>query len=491
MLLFLFSFLLLFGCNQEETKAFRIGAKQGPSSMDPRSARSLTDANILHLLFEGLMRPCSGGVSPAVAKSVFISKDRLTYVFTLRESSWIDGSAVTAKDFVRSWADQIAPSTSSVNSSMFYCIKNAEKIRQGIEPIESFGAVAVDDKTLSVELKEPTPYFLHLTACYAFFPVHEDADKTNGPYFLKSYTPGRELVAEKRESYWNASRIKIETISLALVDSYTALNMFEEGTLDWTGSPYCSIPAEALPFVKHLQTAPAAATSWLRFNVQKFPLDSLSLRQALHLSIDRQEIIDATKAAHTPAFAVIPSMDTWQTQRLFSYSPKRAKEHYLRALEEIGDAPKITLSYLYDNNHHAIAQCLQQQWYRTLGLWVELQAVEEKLLAEQLTHLEYSISLGSWFADFTDPLNFLGVFAENNHLNQTGWEEERFKELLRLCSLCPHKREELLREAEAVLLEQAPIAPLFFYSLQSLKQPKVEGVTISATGIQLFDFMAN
>lgn len=482
-----------------ETQTLRIAANEGPHSLDPRKGHTLADATVMNMLYEGLMRLTSEGIVPGMAESVSISDDKKTYTFHLREAKWLDGHPVTAQDFIYSWTSQLNPHFESTNAFFLYPIKNARAVKNGTCPAEHLSVKAADALTLVVELEEPTPYFLELTAFYPLFPVNSHNEEiTNGPFSLVAYTPKHELTVTKNPHYWDSSSINLDHITIILVDEHTALNLFELGEIDWTGSPLSMIPSDtlaALAHSAHLQASPVAATHFLRFNIHKAPLDNAKLRQALSLAINRDQLIHTIiHGSQQPATSFIPSFPNWEAQHLFQDNDQQlARQLFQEALEESGftidSFPAMTLSFGYDQRNYTIAQAIQQQWYRVLGVWIDLTATEFKLFREKIESQDYFVAYGSWFADFCDPLNFLSVFEnKDNTTNGTGWENTRYQELLRLSSRQedPQVRKSMLNEAEQILIQDMPIAPLFFYHLNYLKSPNLKKVEISPTGIQIF-----
>lgn len=123
------------GTQKKETKnqqVFHLNIADDPVSLDPRTVRSLKDLTIVKQLYEGLMRLDEEGVpQPAVAESVTISDDFLTYTFHLRPTVWNNQEGVTAFDFVSSWKQVVDPKFASDYSYMLYPIKNAQLAREG------------------------------------------------------------------------------------------------------------------------------------------------------------------------------------------------------------------------------------------------------------------------------------------------------------------------------------------------------------------------
>ncbi|HZL83224.1 MAG TPA: ABC transporter substrate-binding protein, partial [Candidatus Deferrimicrobium sp.] len=75
-----------------------------PATIDPAVSQGIPEANVMLQTFDGLTRLDSKNApQPAIAKSWTISKDQHTYIFTLRDAYWTNGSPVTAYDFEYAW----------------------------------------------------------------------------------------------------------------------------------------------------------------------------------------------------------------------------------------------------------------------------------------------------------------------------------------------------------------------------------------------------
>lgn len=83
---------------------------------------------------------------------------------------------------------------------------------------------------------------------------------------------------------------------------------------------------------------------------------------------------------------------------------------FQEALEEMHldkeQLPSITLTYAANDREHKIAQAVQQQWSKAFGIPIRLQSQEAKMFSENVLKGNYQISTGSWYADFSDPINF-------------------------------------------------------------------------------------
>lgn len=278
-----------------------------------------------------------------------------------------------------------------------------------------------------------------------------------------------------------------------MVDNPTALSMFERHELDWVGSPLSTLPTDALASLKQqdlLSVKPAAGIYLLRYQVENSPLDQSKIRQALTLVINRQNLIEhVLQGNQIPAKGLIPPSFLHCPAHFRDHDIDRAQKLLKEALEDMhlskDRLPTITISYANGERAHKTAQVIQQQWKENLGIDVQLQSYESKTFYERLKNKDYQVTIGSWFADFYDPISFLDVFKhKDNGTNNTGWEDPEYIQLLSLSCETPHptNRDNFLVEAEKVLLEKMPIAPLYYGSYNYLKRPDVQGVYFSELG---------
>jgi oligopeptide transport system substrate-binding protein len=69
------------------------------------------------------------------------------------------------------------------------------------------------------------------------------------------------------------------------------------------------------------------------------------------------------------------------------------------------------------------------------------------------------------------------MWTSSSQQNQTGWKNEAFDDLIAKAGSepDPKKRMELLRDAEAILIEESPILPIYWYVSKNLVKPHVAG----------------
>ena len=110
-----------------------------------------------------------------------------TYTFHLRkDAKWSDGEPVTAKDFKYAWLRALNPATAAEYAYQLFYIENAEEYNVGTAKAEDVAVEVIDDYTLEVTLKSPTPFFLNLTAFPTLAPVRQDIIEAHGEKWTKN-----------------------------------------------------------------------------------------------------------------------------------------------------------------------------------------------------------------------------------------------------------------------------------------------------------------
>lgn len=485
--------ICLIGCQSDHIShksphTLRMNISREPPTMDPRRGSEWIGSAMHFLLFEGLMRlNPDGTVTPAQARSVEISDDRMTYTFHLRGTHWSDGSVVTAHDFEYAWKKIIDPQFGSANAHLLFPIKNAEKIKKGDLPVDQLGISSKNDLTFVVQLEKPTPYFLDLISFCLFFPVNHRVDEkhpdwmleasshfvSNGPFTLKSWKHNREIVFEKNKKYWEAPLIDLDQVTVSMIaDENTALSMYENGELDVIGMVISPLPTDALHhFYKQglVKNQSSPATTIVSFNTSRFPFTNKHIRKALSYAIDRSQIVsNITQLGEEVATNVIPECLAPKKSFFQDHDVKKAREELLLGLQELGihKLPKVTMQYSFSEVNHKLAQVLQQQWKETLNVDVSLEKCEHKILLDRLGSRTYDLATIYWFAQYKDPLSIFERFKfKKNAKNYPDWENPEYVRLLEQSSYdkTPEMRAETLTKAEALLLEEMPLAPLYHW----------------------------
>ena len=131
------------GWSGAQEQVFRVNNLAEPESLDPGLVTGVPEHRIISNLFEGLAvnDPKDLSPQPGMARSWTVSKDGLTYTFTLRDAAWTDGKKVTAHYFVYAWERVLNPKTGAKYAQQLFYVKNGEDYNKG--KITDFGQVGV------------------------------------------------------------------------------------------------------------------------------------------------------------------------------------------------------------------------------------------------------------------------------------------------------------------------------------------------------------
>jgi ABC-type oligopeptide transport system substrate-binding subunit len=477
---------------------FNNGAE--PEHLDPAVMSGQPDGRIARLVFEGLCTadPKTLDPRPGQAARWDVSADGLTYTFHLRPGlTWADGHPLTAHDFVWSWRRALSPATGSRYASFLFAIRNGEAFhKRELADSTRLGLAAPDDTTFVVTLNQPTPYFLELTTFYTTLPTprhvierHGDAWEHalrlvgNGPFRIVEWKQKDRFVLVPNERYWDRQAVKLERIvALPIEELSTATNLYKAGAVDWNPSGY--VPKTVIPFVqgkKDFAGGPYHAIYFYSMVVTRKPFDDVWVRRALNAATDREAIARHVLKGTVPAWGnMTPTgYDGYVHPEPLRYDPAYARECLVRAGYPGGRGfPTIEILFNTSEDHRRIAEAIQAMWKRDLNIPVQLSNQEWASYLSATTSREYDVARRSWIGDFKDPMTFLDLWIGGAGNNRTNWAHPRYDALLRQATTETDaaRRLSLLAEAEAILLSEGPVIPVYHYTQSALVKPYVRGM---------------
>jgi len=505
--------LLAGGCGKRETlvaigdrtQELRLGNEGEPASLDPAVATGVIEHNVMVSLYESLVFADSKDLSPrpGAAESWEISPDGTVYTFHLRKNGrWSNGDPVTAQDFVESYHRVLMPSMGSQYSYMLYPLKNAEAFNLGkITNFDVVGVKALDDYTLELTLHSQTPYLLSMMFQDSWDPVPISVikkhgaidDRTNpwtrpenfvgnGPFVLKEWRINSHILVEKSPTYWNAKEVRLNKIYFdPTEDSDTAERMFRSGQLHSDVQP----PPSKVAFYRKykpslIKVYPYLGTYIYKFNVTRPPLTDKRVRKALAMAIDRNAITETIlRAGQVPAYFLTPPDTAGYTCQI------KVKEDVAAARQLLAEAgypdgknfPTVEVLFNTLQTHKAIAEALQQMWKKNLNIDIVLHNEEWKVYLDSMRRTNYSLGRFAWIGDYVDPSTFLDLFTTESGNNETGWSNAEYDQLVRLASNTGDQavRYDAYQKAEAILMDEMPIMPIYFYTESRLIVPSVRG----------------
>lgn len=419
----------------------------------------------------------------------------------------------------------------------------------GLTLAESRAAVGIksldDGAKFEVKLVAPTNWFVSLMAFYHFMPVPESATITgdgqwaknpttalsNGPYILDVYEVGDHLELVKNDNYWNADEVGLDRIVAKFITlESTAYAQYYADELD----VLISVPNEQIPNLMatnqdEYTIFPLLGTYYVNFNLSgctdtgevggdrnvgdrdNTVFCNANLREALALSIDREEIVSALAAGQIPAAGFIPAGFTDDKGEDFFDNSKddssivtddgqydAAKVLFQTAAEELYPAMSATdalaaliavldtkeYAYNTSESHKQVAVLFQAMWEETLGFKVTLTNTEWALFQADRTAGDFDIARGGWLTDFMDPSGMLGIFKQGVAYNDCDYSNVAFEAKIDEAGAATEAAAHFaaLYEAHELFMADMPVIPVYHYNDQYLVKTEVVGWGRSVLG---------
>lgn len=479
-------------------------------TMDPNLATGVPEHKVISALFEGLVAPAlenPDADAPGAAAS-WTHEGYTKWTFKLQpEGRWSDGMPVTSHDFVFGYHRILSPELAADYATMLYPLKNAERFNKGeIKDFSQVGVQAVDDHTLELTLEGPTPYLPGMLKHYTWFPIPRHAVErhgkmsdrlnpwtkpenivSNGPFKLKTWRFTHYLAVDRNPHYWDRDAVKLNEVHFfPIASDTTEERAFRDGQLHLTEL----VPLSRVPFYKDgnsgfYRTDRNLGTQFLRLNVTKPPLNDPRVRKALSLAVDRESLVkNVLRAGQQAAHGLTPPgcAEGYETPDKLIFDPARARQ----LLAEAGYAdgknfPKIELLITQSSAARTVSEALQEMWKQHLGIQIGVLNQDWQVYLDAMRKLEYGVAIAGWVGDYPDPMTFLSIWRTNDGNNNTGYGNARYDTLVNQAAVNPDlpSRFSQLKEAETLLLDEAPIIPLYWRVHYYLQSPQVKNFRAS------------
>ncbi len=503
--------------NAAEPIVLHRGNGAEPDSLDPHKATGSWENNIVGDMLIGLLTDdAMARPVPGAAVSWETSADGLVWTFKLREGMlWSDGVPVTAEDFVFALQRINSPETNAQYASLTHVVKNAAAALAGDVPVTDIGIRALDPMTVQITLEHPAPYLTELLTHYTFFPVPKHAVMahgndwvkagnyvSNGPYMLAEWQPNSFVHVVRNPNFYDNANVQIDEVYYySSEDQVASLKRFRAGEFDLNAG----IPAQQIDFIRaelgdYLRIAEYVTVNYIVFNLTRPTFQDVRVRTAISMLIDRETITDRImKAGETPAYSIVPaSIPNYPVKARLAWSEMPMAERIERAkalLAEAGFGPANPLRFQFSHpsstDAKRIATALQQMW-RAGGVEVELIPGEVRVTYNNLRSQNFDVGWAGWIADFPDAKNFLYLAeSRSGEMNYSKYDSVAFNDLVLASDneADVAKRGELLRQAEQMLIDDAPMAPVLFSVSRNLVNSYVKGFEDNLTNIHRTRYM--
>jgi len=505
--------LLLIGCTPRESRIEQ-GNREGvlhkaigaePRDLDPHLVSAYTDMQVVLAFFEGLVavEEETSKVVAACATSWEVSDDGLTWTFHLQEGlQWSDGEPLTAATFRDSFIRALTPDLASEYAYVLYPIKGAATFNAGeITDPATLGVAALDPVTLQITLEQPTPMLASILTLPVAYPVPlhvidalggrtDRANRWtrpehivgNGPFRLTAWQPQSHITSERNPHFRNADDVGLNGVTFyPFENAVTQEAAFRAGQLHMTSEvPLTKVASYRAESPEFLRVDPFVLTGFIRFNTTRPPLDDVRVRRALAMAIDRAALAaNVFRGGEEAAYRLTPP-DTagYTSEAMLPHDPDQARALLAAAGFPQGEGfPELEIMSRAREINQSLIEAVQQMWRAELGISVNIAMKEQRVWLDQESHLNYDISNARWIGDYVEPYTFLELFLSYSGNNNTGWSNPAYDDALqRAASIADDAaRYALYQKAEALLLEDAPIAPVYHGTQVYLIRPEVEG----------------
>jgi oligopeptide transport system substrate-binding protein len=477
--------------------------RQEPLTLDPALLTDVYATSVALQMFNGLVQfDANLNVVPSIAKSWEASRDGLVWTFHLRQGvKFHHGREVHADDFVYTFTRILDPRTASPRAWLFEGVQGAKEFRAGeAESVE--GLQALDAYTLQVTLSQPYAPFINLLGmAQAQILPREEVHRLGaefgrrpvgtGPFRFVNWVAGEEITLEANEAYYEGRPFLDRLHYRIMTNQQDILAEFEKGALedvDLTGQEDTPLSRDArFRFVRK----PVLASVFLWLDTRHSPLDNRKVRQAVNHAINREAISSGIRQnRHVQARGILPLGMPGSNPDLAGYTYDLARARQLLAdagYPEGKNLPPLELwtsstSTAVLQEHELIKRDLER-----LGIRVELFTAQnwKQYKTEVLGKRPGAMYRTGWFADFPDPDNFLfPLFHSQSTNNYANYSTPAVDHLLEQARSEGDylKRMQLYRQAEALIMADAPVVNLVYYTFETLFQPYVQGIELNALG---------
>ena len=471
--LWLACLLLLAAALSANGDAFTINFLPTDFEYNPITSYTTGEAQLFAGIYEGLVGydPASLDPVPAIAQRWDISEDGRRYRFFLRpDARYSDGDSITAADFRDTWLKLLDPETDAPYASLLDIIAGAKAYRTGeTRNARSVGIRVLSPTILEIELEERATHFLRILCHHSFVVVHPQMLRrdaypqpeeipVSGPYVIASATDSEIILTENPE-YWDRRRIEYAEIQIQMSDDVDAVTQaFNEGEIDWVRG---AIDLSAVWRRESIIINPLFATTYYQFSAATAPFDDPRIRRAFALLLPWEEI-RADEFWYLPATTLVPDLPAYPK----AIGMRQDVEEALRLLSEAGypegrGLPTIRVSIPTSVDRDLVAESMLNNWEAYLAVDVEAEVIPYPEYFDFVEDSQFMVSTVSWIGDFADPLTFLDMWTTDSNLNNSGYANPDFDQLVRRATgLTGDDRYEELSRAEEMLLADGVVLPI-------------------------------
>ena len=499
-----------------------------PAGFDPGQYTTGTDFDAsAETMFNRLTQFERGGtaVIPGLATKWDVSPDGLTYTFTLRDGVKFHTTPYFKPTRTFNADDVLFTFNRMINKDdpfrkayptefpyftdmgMDTNIKNIEKVDDHTVKftLGTVDAAFIQNLAMSFASIQSAEYAAQLLKEGKAQDINQKPIGT-GPFVFKSYQKDSNIRYTGNKDYWKPEDVKIDNLIFAITtDPSVRIQKLKKNECQVTLFPR---PADlkALGEDKDLKLPRQAGFNlgYVAYNVmdkvkgsdQPNPLADLRVRQAMDMSVNKQQIIDSVYqgAGQLAVNAMPPTQWSYDTTiKDAKFDPEKAKA----LLKEAGvkEGTEIVLWAMpvqrpYNPNAKLMAEMLQNDWSK-IGLKVKITSYEWGEYIKRSKGGENQAMIIGWSGDNGDPDNWLNVLFGCDSLsgnNFSKWCDKKFDGVVKEAKATSDvaKRTELYKQAQHILKDAVPMTPIAHSTVYQPMRNTVQDFKISPFGLNSF-----
>lgn len=365
-----------------------------------------------------------------------------------------------------------------------------------------------------VELDFPVSYFESLLSFNSFFPVNEaffvsagdlfgtspETILSNGPFKITAYEPEATTIeVEKNADYWDAAAVKLAGIEFQVIkEAQQTMLAYGNGDLD-----VATLAGEQVEQYKadpEFNNVMAGYLWYISPNQTVAGLENVNLRKAIALSYDKAAVANnILKDGSIVADFAVPTLlatgpdgkDYRETADTYLSTDKaKALELYKTAQQELG-VETFTYTLIVEDTESAqnVAQFIQSEVQTTLpGLTINIETMPKKNRVERMQDGEFELGLTRWGPDYADPMTYLDMWITDSPNNYGFWSNSEYDAIIQSAkdgelALDLEARCAALKEAEAIVMDEAVILPVYQKGSADMINDTVSGIEFHSIGI--------
>lgn len=457
-----------------------VGMFQGMQTLDPIKSNDLSERDILYLIYNTLVRlEPDFSVKPELAESWKYENDGMRLVLKLRPGiKFSDGTPLDAEAVKWNFDTRLDPETKSPQRPALSAAVQSVSV---LDPLTVAIDMKVADPGLLGLLGQREGYMVSPTASKAAGPDFGNKPVGSGPFILKEWVRGNQLVVERNPNYWEQGKPYLDRIVLQnIAGSVVGLQRLRTGELDLIPTLTATdiIPLRGAKDIK-LDKAPANRWYSLQWQVDTPPFNNPLLRQAIAHAIDRKKLVDIVMAGQAPiSDSPTPEGLWWQSPEVksYEYDPAKAKE----LLKQAGYPNGVTIPLASPQRtpDTQIAEVVQDQ-LKAVGITANLEPVSQAESYPRVARRQINFTPMNW-TQRPDPDGLFRIlFYTGAAQNTTGYSNKEVDELLDKARALTdmQARKPLYTKAQQIMIKDLPYVPLFFAIQYLARKETVQGFT--------------